>query len=493
MAASQEHVPIVVASIDGKTPRYLHPHLTAFEHEEHDGKTRVTLTFATSDGEDAADLLGVTIGARIRLRWGYVGALSEPTTVVVIGVKPDYKAGTLKVIARDRSHALAQGGAKFAVFRNRTVAQVAKDIAAAHGMTVQFPSPPASKPKRGSAGHGRKKIQPSSTAGGADVRAVLGAVYNDVHRGKTDLDLLHTIAARAGCEVQVDTTRSATGAVFVFAPRPHKAPPARVVWHRATGGEIIDFDVEEGTPKGATKAGKGAKAVTVDPLEQKVLTEFKGARERKGRPVLGQAAPLGGLLGDGLRRAGNLFITAEKRAGVAVRAETAAMDDARAALTSPEARGLVDALSPSIRPTFGKLAQVVGAFIAAPSAGAPSDGNKAKQAATAAHAAGEQEAVKAKATLYGDPTLRRRMVLDIRGTRGRDGGRWMIVGVRHLIDPSKGYTTVLDLRRHGQGTLRRREARTTGSTAKGQKPQAAPRRGKTWIVTSTGTVVGVRR
>lgn len=98
---------------------------------------------------------------------------------------------------------------------------------------------------------------------------------------------------------------------------------------------------------------------------------------------------------------------------------------------------------------------------------------EASRKAAAAYRAAEREAVKLNISLVGDPTIRAKTVVDLRGISSMFSGRYYLASVRHVLD-GNGYTVEAKANRDGvtkNGSTADRKIQTQGGQRNRQDAQ----------------------
>lgn len=214
--------------------------------------------------------------------------------------------------------------------------------------------------------------------------------------GETDARLLKRLAAQEDFEFWVDDTG------LHFHPRRFESPPPRVLhWHNDPGqGDFVSLRVESNLHR---RAGK----VTVkgrDPLSKETI-EQSATSDDTPRATL---------------------------------AETIEVVDGDTGETQLEVRNA----SAVVRPTPATTAA------------------EAKRQARAGFVRGERATLKLSGRVVGDPSLRAKQVVELRGLPTRLAGKYYLTTVRHRVDGS-GYACDLQMVRDGFGPA---QARAQGGT-----------------------------
>ena len=88
----------------------------------------------------------------------------------------------------------------------------------------------------------------------------------------------------------------------------------------------------------------------------------------------------------------------------------------------------------------------------------------------------ERETVKLSMQVVGDPTLRAKEVLEVRGISGLLSGKYYVTEAKHVIS-SSGYVVELKLTRDGTGARRQAGAAAQGQPQGGSPNRATPAEG----------------
>lgn len=100
----------------------------------------------------------------------------------------------------------------------------------------------------------------------------------------------------------------------------------------------------------------------------------------------------------------------------------------------------------------------------------------AERESTARYRRAERETVKLALQVVGDPTLRAKQVIEVRGISSLLSGKYYVTEAKHVIS-SSGYVVDLKLTRDGTGARRGAGAETSGQPQGGEPNRTAPRAG----------------
>jgi len=101
----------------------------------------------------------------------------------------------------------------------------------------------------------------------------------------------------------------------------------------------------------------------------------------------------------------------------------------------------------------------------------------AERESSARYRRAEREAVKLSMQVVGDPTLRAKQVIEVRGISGLLSGKYYVTEAKHVIS-SSGYVVDMKLTRDGTGRRRHAGAAAQGQAQGGEPNRAAPTSGR---------------
>lgn len=219
------------------------------------------INFSYEDVTDKMDELRLTIldaemvhiddpmlqeGKEIKAKWGYVNNLSEIRTCTIKEIEYDFPDGgdpTITIVAYDKGHNLT-GRAARTVWKNKTVADIVKDIAGKHKLkpVVQIPDdPPRAFTSQG---------------------------------GKNDMEFLLKLAAEVGCVLKIKNTE------LSFAPASDGGAVVKFIYRAEPDGYLKNMQI-----KSDAEQGKGAASETtapgIDPATGKPFAPKSDASQSK--------------------------------------------------------------------------------------------------------------------------------------------------------------------------------------------------------------------
>lgn len=367
------------------------------------------ISFSISDGEKKADLVQIVLdnfdlslfdcaplmsGALLEVTWGYPGNMAPPRRVVVQKIKGFQQ---LTIEAHATSMLMAKE-TKTRSWQGKKRSDVVVEIAREHGYVGDF-----------------VKVD--------DTKIVIDTISQ---HGESDAAFLRRVANLEGYQFFVDDTG------FHFHERDQSTPPTHVMTWYASG----DCDVLEVSVDGDLSRRTGSVTVSGrDPLEKKTITPEANVGSTARDKLAGQP-------------------TVIKR----IDAKTGATSYARAP-APPQASRDPEATAASSGGALGALAGLFGGGSAAADARtsastqAPTSAGtteQAKRQADAKFKKAERESIKIALKVVGDPTLRAKQVIELRGVSGFLSGKYYVTEAKHSVSGS-GYVTELKLTRDGRG------------------------------------------
>jgi hypothetical protein len=238
-------------------------------------------------------------------------------------------------------------------------------------------------------------------------------VLESVHQaGETDARFLRRLAAREEFEFFIDDSG------FHWRPRNQASPPTHVLtWYSDPGrGDVMSVSVETDLVRRVGRVDVRGR----DPLN-KAPVEASASSSTVGRPTLGK---------------------------------------------------LVEVVDPETGTT--SLQRRNATASAHPTAATSSDA--ASREAAARFRAAERDTVKLSMQVVGDPTLRAKAVVEVRGISSALSGKYYVTEAKHVIS-SSGYVVELKLTRDGTGARRQAGAAAQGQPQGGSPNRATPAEG----------------
>ena len=241
------YAPVVFVEIDGQSvSEDITQCVESFSYEDHEDKMdelKITLTHGDLSLVDHPQLQE---GKEIRVRWGYIGNLSEVRTCTV--KKIDYTFGEdgvarMELDALDKRHKLTGRSAR-TCWHNKNVGDVVRDIAEKHNM------------------------------------APVVEVPDDLTRefisqgGKNDMVFLKELARDMGCSMWV------TNDELHFEPNRLNEPVLKFRWKEDRDGYLQSFKISSKAERGKG-TGRGTEMAGIDPRTKKPIKETVAAEGGK--------------------------------------------------------------------------------------------------------------------------------------------------------------------------------------------------------------------
>lgn len=426
--AGVSSVPVFVVAVGAtRWPRALVQAITEFEFKEQDKHTATAeLTVVPVTREQRAICAGVKKGQPVTLRWGYLGQLSAKIEMKVHSNKPQYGAGVVyKIQARDHGSGLGFGGGK-RVYYNTPLGNIVQELAQEEGLSATLPRDVRGTtiaPGLGVANTHVDMVIASPVPPSPVEVKLLREVTTLSQAGRSPRAVLDWIAHRVGCDVHV------VGKEVHFLPKPYAAQPQHLLRVRSSRDVILSFGVEKGEGGKTSAPARATTASGMDPLTKKALAFTANDDTRHGRPVLGtvQRLALDQVKADIATNAQGLGDNFKRvRDGQLERSLTTI----RQQIADFEKETDSDKRSVHLSTPSGKATD-------------------AERNAKAVHGEAEGGAIKAKMTLLGIPTLRKRQIVEVRGDLDvADQGKYLVIGCTHKF--AVGYTVELELKRHNE-------------------------------------------
>ena len=236
----ETYAPTFIVEIGGqKLPEDISAHIESFSYEE-DEKQMDELNITITKGDMSyVDNPMLQEGKEIRVRWGYVGNLSEVRTCTIKEINYSFGEDGLirmEITAYDKRHKLT-GRASRQCWKDKKLSEIVKDIAAKHNFS-------------------------------AVVEVEDDLLYEFLSEGaKNDLVFLKELAEDAGCSVWVVNDE------LHFKPNKINEPVYKFRYREDKDGYLQSFRISS-----KAEQGKGTGRITevagLDPMTKEVITEY---------------------------------------------------------------------------------------------------------------------------------------------------------------------------------------------------------------------------
>ncbi len=240
------YAPQFIIEIGGKKlPEDISSHIESFSYEEDEkqmDELRITITNCDMSFVDHPQLQE---GKEIRVRWGYIGNLSEVRTCTIKEI--NYTFGEdgfirIELTAYDKRHRLT-GRASRKCWKDKKVSEIVKDIADKHGFD-------------------------------AVIEVEDDVLYDFLSEGaKNDLKFLKELAEDAGCSVWVMDDK------LYFKPNKIEEPVYKFIYREDKDGYLRSFRITSKAESGKG-TGRGTVASGINPLTKKSISETVMAGEK---------------------------------------------------------------------------------------------------------------------------------------------------------------------------------------------------------------------
>ena len=235
----ETYAPMFIVEIGGKQlPEDISSHIEKFSYEENEkemDELKITITKADLEYIDNPLLQE---GKEIRVRWGYLGNLSEVRTSTI--KKVDYAFGDdglvrIELNAYDKRHRMT-GRAPRKCWSNKKISEIVEDIADKHNFE-------------------------------AVVEIEDDELYEFMSQGgKNDLVFLAELARDSGCSLWV------TNDTLYFKPNKVEEPVYKFRWHEDQDGYLRSFRISSKAEKGKG-TGRKTEAAGLNPMTKQVIKE----------------------------------------------------------------------------------------------------------------------------------------------------------------------------------------------------------------------------
>ena len=240
----ETYAPIFIIEIGGqKLPEDISQHVESFSYEDHEDKMDELKFIITKGDLSFVDRPQLQEGQEVRVRWGYVGNLSDVRTCTIKEISYTFGedgVARMEVTAFDKRHKLTGRTAR-TCWANKKVEDVVKDIARKHKLTpiVQVP--------------------------------------DDITRefisegGKNDMIFLKELAQDTGCSMWVVNDE------LHFEPNRLNEPVLKFRWREDRDGYLQSFKITSKAEQGKGTR-RGTELAGIDPLTKKPIKETTTAK-----------------------------------------------------------------------------------------------------------------------------------------------------------------------------------------------------------------------
>ena len=235
----ETYAPTLIVEIGGQQlPEDISAHIESFSYEENE-KQMDELTLIITKGDlSYVDNPMLQEGKEIRVRWGYVGNMSEVRTCTIKEINYTFGEDGLiriEITAYDKRHKLT-GRASRQCWKNTTLSGVVRDIAAKHNLS-------------------------------AIVEVDDDLLYDFLSEGaKNDLVFLKELAEDAGCSIWVVNNE------LHFKPNKITEPVYTFRYREDKDGYLQSFRISSKAEQGKG-TGRVTQAIGVDPMTKEVIDE----------------------------------------------------------------------------------------------------------------------------------------------------------------------------------------------------------------------------
>ena len=239
----ETYAPTFIVEIGGKElPEDISAHIENFSYEESE-KQMDELNITITKGDlTFVDHPMLQEGKEIRVRWGYVGNMSEVRTCTIKEINYSFgEDGLIRmdITAYDKRHRLT-GRASRQCWKDKKLSAIVSDIAAKHNLS-------------------------------AVVEVEDDMLYEFLSEGaKNDLVFLKELAEDAGCSIWVVNNE------LYFKPNKINEPVYTFRYGKDQDGYLQSFRISSKAEKGKG-TGRGTEAIGIDPLKKELIQE--GAKQ----------------------------------------------------------------------------------------------------------------------------------------------------------------------------------------------------------------------
>ena len=239
----ETYAPTFIVEIGGQElPEDISSHIESFAYEENE-KQMDELSITITKGDlSYVDHPMLQEGKEIRVRWGYVGNLSDVRTCTIKEINYTFGEDGLirmEITAYDKRHKLT-GRASRQCWKDKKLSEIVRDIAAKHNL--------------------------SAVVEGDD-----DLLYEFLSEGaKNDLVFLKELAEDAGCSIWVVNDE------LHFKPNRINEPVYTFRYREDQDGYLQSFRISSKAEQGKG-TGRATEAIGIDPLKKEVIQE--GAKQ----------------------------------------------------------------------------------------------------------------------------------------------------------------------------------------------------------------------
>ena len=231
--------PIFIVEIAGqKIPEDISSHIEKFSYEENEKKMDELKITITKGDLSLVDNKYLQEGKEIRVRWGYVGNLSEIRTCTIKEISYTFAeegVSRIEITAYDRRHRLT-GRASRSCWNNKKISEIVQDVASKHNLKPSVDVPD-------------------------DI------VYEFISEGaKNDLVFLKELAEDSGCSVWVVNDE------LHFKPNKINEPVYKFRYREDKDGYLRSFKISSKAEEGKG-TGRRTEVAGIDPLTKKPIVE----------------------------------------------------------------------------------------------------------------------------------------------------------------------------------------------------------------------------
>ena len=235
----ETYAPTFIVEIGGqKLPEDISAHIENFSYEENEkemDELRITITKGDLSYIDNPLLQE---GKEVKVRWGYIGNLSEVRTCTIKEINYSFDDDgfiRMEILAYDKRHRLT-GRASRQCWKDKKISDVVKDIATKHNFK-------------------------------AVIEIEDDMLYDFLSQGaKNDLVFLKEIAEDAGCSVWVVNDE------LYFKPNKIEEPVYKFRYREDKDGYLRYFRISSKAERGKG-TGRKTEVAGIDPLKKEVITE----------------------------------------------------------------------------------------------------------------------------------------------------------------------------------------------------------------------------
>ena len=239
----ETYAPTFIVEIGGQElPEDISSHIERFAYEENE-KQMDELSITITKGDlSYVDHPMLQEGKEVRVRWGYIGNMSDVRTCTIKEI--NYSFGDdglirMEITAYDKRHKLT-GRASRQCWKDKKLSEIVKDIASKHNLS-------------------------------AVVEIEDDMLYEFLSEGaKNDLVFLKELAEDAGCSIWVVNDE------LYFKPNKINEPVYTFRYREDQDGYLQSFRISSKAEKGKG-TGRATEAIGIDPLKKEIIHE--GAKQ----------------------------------------------------------------------------------------------------------------------------------------------------------------------------------------------------------------------